>query len=71
LIDWVRDAFGHLKVIGHTSAAQPLFVKASLAEDLDEGVIDLDARSSIGEYIEAAKKQRVWARKARLAESEA
>jgi catalase len=50
-IDWVRDAFGHLKVIGHTSAAQPLFVKASLADDLDEGVIDLDARSSIGEYI--------------------
>jgi catalase len=70
-IDWVRDAFGHLKVIGHTSAAQPLFIKASVADDLDEGVIDLDARSSIGEYIEAAKQQRMWAREARLAESEA
>ena len=22
-IDWVRDAFGHLKVLGHTSEAQP------------------------------------------------
>ena len=65
------DAFGHLKVIGHTSATQPLFAKASLADDFDEGVIDLDARSSIGEYIEAAKQQRVWAREARLAESEA
>src|ERR1700728_5056323 len=51
-IDWIRDAFAHLKVIGYTSAAQPLFAKAGLADDLDEGVIDLDARSSIGQYIE-------------------
>ena len=70
-IDWVRDAFGHLKVIDRTSAAQPLFAKASLADDLDEGVIDLDARAGVGQYIEAAKPQRVWAREARLAESDA
>ena len=67
-IDWVRDAFGHLKVIGHTSAAQPLFAKASLADDLDEGVIELDGRPGVGQYIEAAK-QRVWARETRLSES--
>jgi catalase len=48
-----------------------LFAKAGLADDLDEGVIDLDARSSIGQYIEAAKLHRVWAREARLAESQA
>ena len=65
-IDWVRDAFGHL----HTSAA-PLFAKASIADDLDEGVIELDARASVGQYIDAAKQQRVWAREARLAESDA
>jgi catalase len=65
-IDWVRDAFGHLKVIGHTAAAQPLFAKAGLADDLDEGVIELDARASIGLYIEAAKHQRMWDREARL-----
>ena len=47
-IDWVRDAFGHLKVIGHTSAAQPLFAKASIADDLDEGVIQLDGRPGVG-----------------------
>ena len=70
-IDWVRDAFGHLKVIGHSSAAQPLFAKASLADDLDEGVIELGARASVGRYIEAAKQQRVWARGAHLAESDA
>jgi catalase len=70
-IDWVRDAFGHLKVIGHTAAAQPLFAKAGLADDLDEGVIELDARASVGQYIEAAKQQRVWDREARLSESDA
>ena len=63
--------FGHLKVIGYTAAAQPLFAKASIADDLDEGVIELDARASVGQYIEAAKQQRVWAREARLSESDA
>ena len=47
-IDWVRDAFAHIKVIGHTSAAQPLFAKASIADDLDEGVIQLDGRPGVG-----------------------
>jgi catalase len=67
-IDWIRDAFGHLKVIGHTAAGRPLFAKAGIADDLDEGVIELDARASIGQYIEAAKQQRVWHREARLSE---
>ena len=70
-IDWIRDAFGHLKVMGHTAAAQPLFAKAGIADDLDEGVIELDAQASIGQYIEAAKHQRVWDREARLSESDA
>ena len=65
-VDWVRDAFGHLKVIGHTAAAQPLLAKAGLTDDLDEGVIELDARASVGLYIEAAKHQRIWHREARL-----
>ena len=65
-IDWIRDAFGHLKVIGYTAAARPLFVRAGIADDLDEGVIELDARASITRYIEAAKRQRVWDREARL-----
>ena len=43
-IDWVRDAFGHLKVIGHSAPAQPLFAKAGIADDLDDGVIELDTR---------------------------
>jgi catalase len=66
-IDWVRDAFGHLKVIGHSAAAQPLFAKAGIGDDLDDGVIELDTRASIGQDIDAAKQQRVWDREARLA----
>src|ERR1700722_9661533 len=70
-IDWIRDAFGHLKVIGHSAAAQPLFTKAGIADDLDDGVIELDTRASIGQYIDAAKHQRVWDREERLAGGEA
>ncbi len=70
-IDWVRDAFGHLKIIGHSSAAKPLFAKAGIVDDPDEGVIELDAQPVVGQYIEVAKQQRVWAREARLSESDA
>ena len=70
-IDWIRDAFGHLKVIGYTATAKPIFQKAGIADDLDDGVTELDGRGSIGQYIEAAKQQRVWDREARLSESDA
>jgi catalase len=70
-IDWVRDAFGHLKVICYAAAAKPLFAKAGIADDLDDGVIELDAGASVRRYIEAAKHQRVWDREARLAGDEA
>ena len=32
-IDWVRDAFGHLKVIGTVEAAGPILEKAAVEED--------------------------------------
>jgi catalase len=57
-------------VIGYTAAAKALFEKAGIADDLDEGVIELDARASMGQYIEAAKQQRVWDREARLSGDE-
>jgi len=38
-VDFVKDAFGHLKAIGHTPEAQPLLDKASV--EADDGVIDL------------------------------
>ncbi|MBD7941962.1 catalase [Brevundimonas guildfordensis] len=38
-IDFAKDAFGHLKAIGHTPEAQPLLDKAGV--EADAGVIDL------------------------------
>jgi catalase len=70
-IDWVRDAFGHLKIIGYTAAAKPLFAKAGVADDLDEGVIELKAPASIGRYVAATKRQRIWDREARLSGDDA
>jgi len=40
-IDFVKDAFGHLKAIGFTPQAQPLLDKAGV--EADAGVIDIDA----------------------------
>jgi catalase len=69
-IDWIRDAFGHLKAIAHSAAAQALFAKAGIADDLDEGVIELGSAASIKQFIEAAKRQRIWDREPRLAGDE-
>jgi catalase len=63
-IDWLRDAFGHLKVIGCTDAAAMVFAKAGIARDADEGVVDLDG--GVPAFITAAKQHRIWAREPTL-----
>jgi len=63
-IDWVRDAFGHLKVIGTVEAAGPILAKAAVEED--DGIVDLAGRGGIKAFIDAAKRQRVWAREPAL-----
>ncbi len=52
-VQWVMDAFGHLKAIGHNAASKPLLDKAGVEKD--EGVTDLRG------FVEAAKK-RYWDR---------
>jgi catalase len=59
-IDWLRDAYGHLKVIGYVDAAMPLFVKAAISWDGDEGVVDVARQAPA--FVKAAKQHRVWAR---------
>ena len=54
-VQWVMDAFGHLKAIGHNAAAKPLLDKAGV--EPDAGVTDLSG------FVEAAKK-RYWDREA-------
>lgn len=52
-VQWVMDAFGHLKAIGHNAAAKPLLDKAGV--EPDEGVV------ALANFVEAAKK-RYWDR---------
>lgn len=57
-VQFVMDAFGHLKAIGHTAEAQPLLDKAGV--EPDEGVTDLGAI-----FIKAAAT-RMWAREPKV-----
>ncbi len=56
-VQWVMDAFGHLKAIGHAPAAQALLDKAGVIPD--DGVVPLDR------LLEAAGT-RYWDREAKL-----
>ena len=56
-VQWVMDAFGHLKAIGHNAGAKPLLEKAGV--EADDGVTDL------GGFVEAAKR-RYWDREAKV-----
>jgi catalase len=57
-VQFVMDAFGHLKAIGATDAAKPLLDKAGV--EPDEGVTGLDA-----DFIAAAAK-RFWDREPKV-----
>ncbi len=57
-VQFVMDAFGHLKAIGHTPEAQPLLDKAGV--EPDEGVVPLD-----DSFVFAAAK-RYWDREPKL-----
>jgi catalase len=61
-INWIRDAFGHLKVIGTTAEAKPLLDKAAV--EPDAGVVDLKAGAA--KFIAAAKQGRIWDREPKL-----
>lgn len=61
-VNWVRDAFAHLKVIGHVAAAKPLFDKASVSMTADAGMVSVDGSGASDQYIAAARKHRIWDR---------
>jgi len=57
-VQFVMDAFAHLKAIGHTPGAKPLLDKAGV--EPDDGVLALDAG-----FVEAAAK-RYWDREPKV-----
>ena len=67
--DFVTDAFTHCKYIAHTTEAAPLFEKAGVAEDLDEGVFALKAAADIAAFLKACGKLRYWDRGVKLGQA--
>ena len=57
-VDFLRDAFGHLKAIGHTPEVRPLLDRAGIKPD--EGVVDLSAGKA-ADFLPPART-RQWAR---------
>jgi len=64
-VDWVRDAFGHLKVIGYTEAATDLLKAAGVAEKADIGVLPV-GKDGFAKFIDAAKRHRIWDREPKV-----
>lgn len=59
-LNFLRDAFNHLKFIGFTVASMPLLDAAGIA--VDDAVIKIDSRADAGAFVEAAKAGRFWPR---------
>ncbi len=59
-LNFIRDAFAHLKIIGFTAASMPLLDAAGI--DIDDGVVEVETSQDTAAYFEAAKNGRFWAR---------
>jgi len=62
-VDFAKDAFGHLKAIGHTPQAQPLLDKAGVAPD--DGVVDIAAATGAKAFL-APARTRQWEREPKV-----
>jgi catalase len=63
-IDWLRDAFGHLKVMGVVEAAEPLLERAGI--EMDGGIVAIDGPKGVNAFIVAARNGRIWDREPTL-----
>ena len=64
-IDWIRDAYSHLKVIGFNKASAAIFERASVETNADEGMVDV-SEADLKIFCAAAKKHRIWDRELNL-----
>jgi catalase len=65
-IDWIRDGFAHLKVIGYAPAAASLLTAAGLEERTDVGFVPIEKVTAIDAFIAACEQHRVWGRELSL-----
>jgi catalase len=63
-VNFVRDAYGHLKVIGYLTSAAPMLLKAGIDADSgdDQGLVSLGQSSSLQDFISRASQGRIWKR---------
>ncbi|HEX3878098.1 MAG TPA: catalase [Bryobacteraceae bacterium] len=61
-VQFVMDAFVHMKFIGWTEGAKALLTKAGIADSLDAGCIQLTDGKSATQFVEACRKVRFWDR---------
>lgn len=64
--DFVADAFAHCKFIGYTEEVKPLFEKAGIWSDLDDGCKPLAKKSDGKVFIEMCRDLRFWEREKKL-----
>lgn len=59
-VNWIRDAFRHLKVIAFSDEAQSLLKAAGI--EGDRGIVSGSTSADIAKFIQSAKQGRVWER---------
>jgi catalase len=64
-VNFLRDAFAHLKVIAYTSGAAALFAKGGVDLEGDAGVVALSAKT-VDAFIRTASAGRVWDREPKV-----
>lgn len=62
-LNFVRDAYAHLKFIGYTESALALFQKAGISiEDMDEGFLSLQRVRDVHHFMGMCSQLRYWDR---------
>jgi catalase len=64
--DFVNDAFAHAKFIAYGPDAMPLFEKANLVADIDEGFFALQKPADAKTFIQLCGQLRFWEREAKV-----
>jgi catalase len=66
-VNFLRDAYGHLKIIGYLPTAAPMLEKAGMGAetDGDRGLLSL-AQKSAQDFVLAAADGRIWEREAKV-----
>jgi catalase len=65
-LDFVRDAYAHLKVIGYASGASALLATAGIGEAKDPGLVAIGGDGDVGRFVESASRLRVWDREPKV-----